>query len=153
MKTIEMLSLRFAFGITSEGRVKCLYIEKERIPTVWTVFLIFVITGVFLIFKTLWSLDFPSKIRLYIIDLCNTIIYSNPADLPRWLLLWLWDQLLVSHKCCGGCWGLGANYQMNTMNRNGYSTLMLHYHQQWHLLWSPLRNVNIEPTIKLSNIQ
>ena len=31
------------FGKPSEGRVKSSYIEKEIIPTVWTVFLIFVI--------------------------------------------------------------------------------------------------------------
>ena len=36
----------FALGIPSTGRVKCLYIEKELIPAVWTVFLIFVITTV-----------------------------------------------------------------------------------------------------------
>ena len=39
----------FCFGIPSESCVKCLYIEKERIPAVWTVFLIFVITEVFFI--------------------------------------------------------------------------------------------------------
>ena len=37
------MSLRFALGIPSEGRVKCSHIEKKKIPTVWTVFLIFVI--------------------------------------------------------------------------------------------------------------
>ena len=35
------------FGKPSEGRVKCSYIEKESIPTVWTVSMIFVIIGVF----------------------------------------------------------------------------------------------------------
>ena len=43
----EILSLRLFLGIPSEGRVKCSYIEKENIPTVWTVSMIFVITGVF----------------------------------------------------------------------------------------------------------
>ena len=37
----------FVLGVPSEGRVKCSYIEKESIPTVWTVSMIFVITGVF----------------------------------------------------------------------------------------------------------
>ena len=41
------MSLCFALGIPPEGRVKCLYIEKEIIRTEWTVFLIFVITRVF----------------------------------------------------------------------------------------------------------
>ena len=45
-KGFEILSLRLFLGIPSEGRVKCSYIEKENIPTVWTVSMIFVITGV-----------------------------------------------------------------------------------------------------------
>ena len=39
------MSLRLLWD-NIRGCVKCLYIEKERIPAVWTVFLIFVITTV-----------------------------------------------------------------------------------------------------------
>ena len=35
------------FGIPSKGCVKYLYIEKELIPAVWMVFLIFLITTIF----------------------------------------------------------------------------------------------------------
>ena len=42
--------------IPSEGCVKCLYIEKEWIPGVWTVFLIFVVTTVFVNNKRLLRL-------------------------------------------------------------------------------------------------
>ena len=38
----------FVLGIPSEGHVKCSYIEKEKIPTVWTVSMIFVIKGLIL---------------------------------------------------------------------------------------------------------
>ena len=52
------MSLRFALG--SEGCVECLYIEKEIIPAVWTVFLIFVITTVFTD-RNLQGTDITSK--------------------------------------------------------------------------------------------
>ena len=45
-KRLKHLVFVFVLGVTSEGCVKCLYIEKDGILAIWTVSMIFLITSV-----------------------------------------------------------------------------------------------------------